>query len=284
MMRVAALAVALTAAVASPGAGGVARGGERGYDTFVPPGLTRPAPAIVVLHCYGCTAKWTADQLGLEALARRHGIVLALPSGHVDARRQPFWNATPACCDFDHTRPDDVGYIEQVIADLVRHKGVDAKRVYLIGVSNGGFLAHRLACDDAAQIAAIVSIGGGGVAPAACKPKAPVAVLEVHGDGDRIVPLDGGPLGGGLPQQAVIPAAKVTLSAWARRDHCAPAPAVAAPIDVDAQRPGAETHVDRWRCPRAAVELWTVRGGGHVPQLAPGAAEAVWQFLAAQHR
>ena len=283
MIRIAVLAAALTAAAALTG-GGAARAGERGYDVIVPPGVTRPAPAIVVLHCYGCTAKETAERYELEALARRHGAVLALPSGHVDARREPYWNASPACCDFDHARPDDVGYIEHVIDGLVKHKGVDPRRVYLVGVSNGGFLAHRLACEAPARVAAIVSIGGAGADPAACKAKLPVAVLEVHGDADRIVPIGGGPLGAGLPQEAPIPAARTTLAAWARRDHCAPVPAAGAPIDVDAQLPGAETHVERWRCPRAAVEQWTVRGGGHLPQLAPGAAEAMWRFLAAQHR
>lgn len=283
MIRALALGAAL-ASVVGPGAAGAAHAGERGYEVVVPPGLRRPAPAIVVLHCYGCTAKQTAARYGLEALAARHGAVLALPSGYVDARRQPYWNATPACCDFDHRRPDDVGYIEHVIDELVRHRGVDPRRVYLVGVSNGGFLAHRLACAAAPKIAAIVSIGGGGTDPAACRPQAPVAVLEVHGDGDRVVPFDGGRLGLGLPQEAPIPAAVATVAAWAKRDHCAAAPAAAAPLDIDLQVPGAETRVARWRCPGAAVELWTVHGGGHLPEPAPGAAERLWQFLAAQHR
>lgn len=274
----------LVAAVALGVAAGGAHADERDYAVFAPPGLKTPAPTIVVLHCYSCMPEMVIDWLRLEDVARAHGVMLAMPFGHVDQHGNPFWNATPACCDFDSRKPDDVAYVAHVIDDLVRHKGADPKRIYLVGISNGGFFAYRLACELGPKIAAIVSIGGGGPAPAQCRTSAPVAVLHIHGDADSCVPIGGGLIGDGLPQRAPIPAARTTLADWARRDSCSAAPTPAAPIDLDASLPGAETRVERWRCAHAAVEQWTVHGGPHVPHFAPDAGERIWQFLAAQHR
>lgn len=279
MRRAALLLVAGVALLAAAGA----RADERDYATFAPPGLKTPAPTIVVLHCYSCMPSLVSDWLHLEEVARAHGALLAFPFGHVDQHGNPFWNATPACCDFDARKPDDVAYLTRVLDDLVRHKGADPKRIYLVGVSNGGFFAYRLACDLAPKIAAIVSIGGGGLAPASCKASAPVAMLHVHGDHDTAVPIGGGLLGDGLPQRGTVPPIRATVEEWARRDGCT-GPTAAAPIDLDTRIAGAETAVERWRCAHGAVEQWTVRGGPHVPAFAPDAGERIWQFLAAQHR
>jgi polyhydroxybutyrate depolymerase len=203
MMRGAAVVV-LAAAMAT-----TAQAGERGYE-LRHADAKRPAPLVVILHCYGCPPSYLPQHLGVDAAAKRYGFVVAVPAGLSDSRGQPFWNATPACCDFDGKKPDDAGYVMRVIDELVQRGTADPKRVYLVGFSNGGFLAYRLACEQAAKIAAIVSIGG--AAPETCNPSAPVSVLEVHGQRDEIVPPDGGKLGGGFPQRAAFPSARATVA------------------------------------------------------------------------
>jgi len=215
-------------------------------------------PLVIALHCYSCPPSYVPEQLGLEALAKEHHFALAVPnSGHIDSAGNPYWNATEACCDFDGKKPDDVGAILRLIDEQVKKHHVDPKRVYLVGISNGGFLAYRLACDHADKIAAIVSIGG--AAPAKCAPSSPVAVLEVHGRDDEVVPLAGGKAGGGLPQLATFPSAAETLRLWSRVDHCA------------AGAPGCR--VQQWILP-----------GGHVPAMGAAFGERVWTWLAAQHK
>jgi len=277
-MRAAAVTCALVACVGAAGAD------ERGYELRNADGVKRPAPLVVLLHCYGCPTTVLGRALGIDAVAKRHGFVVAVPAGRTDAHGHPFWNATPACCDFDGKKPDDVGYVRRVIDELVKKGLADPKRVYLVGVSNGGFLAHRLACELAPKIAAVVSIAGAGPEPALCKPKEPVAVLAIHGDADEIVPLEGGGIGGNLPQRALVPSTRATLSQWARLDGCDGEAMTEAPIDLDARATGAETRVDRWHCPAAAVELWTIHGGGHVPEFNAETGERIWHWLAAQHK
>ena len=215
-------------------------------------------PLVVALHCYGCAATELPDLLGLTALANAHRFVVAAPeSGHVDSRGASYWNATEACCDFEGKRPDDVGAIVRLIDDEVKHHGVDPKRVYLVGFSNGAFLAQRVACEHADKIAAIVAIGGAG--PTRCAPSSPVAVLEVHGRSDDVVPIDGPALGAGLPRRAGYPPVKETLATWARVDRCA----------VGA--------------PGCAVQQWLF-DGGHMPRLPRDFGERMWTWLTAQHK
>ncbi len=257
-----AVVVALVAAAAAADERGFAVDGRA--VQLIDAGAKKPAPLVVALHCYGCAPEHLPDKLGLAALARQHGFVVAVPAGMKDHEGSPFWNATEACCDFDRKKPDDVGYVVHVIDELVRRGVADGKRVYLVGFSSGGFLAWRIACDHADKIAAIASIGGG--APTTCKPSAAVAVLEVHGSADTTVPVAGGKLGDGLPQLAIVPSARAALDAFARVDGCAP-----------------PDGAGRRRCTRAAAELWMLPGG-HWPTVDAGFGGRLWSWLAAQHK
>jgi len=242
----------------------IAAAQKRTYDLIKPPGAPKRAPLLVALHCHHCSPSLLPDRLGLEALARKHGFVVAVPSGEIDVKGARFWNATEACCDFYGKKPDDVGYVLGVIDELLASGVADPKRVYLVGFSNGGFLAHRIACDHADKIAAIVSIGASG--PLTCKPSAPVAVLEIHGSGDTVVPAAGGKLGEGLPQIATFPSVRAALDDWAKIDGCA------AP-DASGRR----------SCARGAVELWMLPGE-HWPEVGADFGERLWRWLAPRHK
>ncbi|MDB4969128.1 MAG: hypothetical protein JWN44_4817 [Myxococcales bacterium] len=258
-----------------------ARADERGYDLRNAE-LKKPAPLVVVLHCYGCAPQQLPPQLGIDALAKKYGFVVAVPAGRVDSAGRPFWNATPACCDFEGAKPDDVGYVLGVIDELVKKRIADPKRVYLVGFSNGGFLAYRLACEHADKIAAIVSMGGG--APESCAPSSALSVLDVHGQADEVVPVGGRALGRGFPRRGGFPPADAALARFAAADQCSRADGA-----DDAKRGGddAKRGIDKgrraWRCPRNAVELWMMPGG-HVASYGDGFGERVWKWLAARHK
>jgi polyhydroxybutyrate depolymerase len=260
----------------------VAAAGERDYRSHVPAKVHKPAPLVVVLHCLGCAPNLLDENLGIERLADARGFMVATPVGTVDSHGELFWNATDACCDFDHSNVDDVAYVTRVIDEMVR-RGADPNRVYLLGLSNGGFLAHRLACDLASRIAAFASIGGADWKdPARCKARHPVAALEIHGDHDDIVRYDGGPLGGTLPKREPYPSARDSIAGWARRNGCAPTATTATHIHLDRKLAGAETVVERWEgCAAAAAELWTIRGGGHVPAFTPDFFPRIYDFFTA---
>ena len=165
------------------------------------------------------------------------------------------------------------------------HYRVDAKRVFVMGLSNGGFMSHRYACDRAGRVAAIVSQAGAIWGDTArCKPSEPVAVLQIHGTDDERVPYDGS---GGGPRGVILPSAHQSASDWAALDHCDATPDTSAPprdlveggFRDDA--PDAETTTERWTGCRG-VELWTLRGVRHVPRpRQPLWARTIYDWLAA---
>src|SRR5581483_722726 len=115
-------------------------------------------------------------------------LLYAFPDGTFDRHGDRFWNATDACCDFDETGVDDVAYFRAIVDDVASRYTIDPRRVYAAGASNGGYMAHRVACDAADRVAAVVSVDGANWKdPARCRPSEPVAVLEVHADTDEVV-------------------------------------------------------------------------------------------------
>jgi polyhydroxybutyrate depolymerase len=174
---------------------------------------------------------------------------------------------------------DDSAYLEAIIEQVQATYNVDPGRIYLFGVSNGGFMSYRMACDHADKIAAIVSFAGATWLDAArCKPSQPVSVLEIHGTADEDVPFDGGQEYAGHP----FPSAATTVAEWASYNGCGPNRApTGLRLDLGSALPGDETDVSRFDgCPAGGtVELWTVEGGTHILPFTSAFTPSVVEFL-----
>jgi polyhydroxybutyrate depolymerase len=256
----------------------------RPYAVHVPTGYDagRPTPLVVLLHGYSWSGAFQDGYFKLSDEADAKGFLLALPDGTVDGTGKRFWNADDACCDFLATGVDDVAYLSAILDDMEARYNVDRKRVFLVGHSNGAFMAHRAACDLAPRIAAIAALAG--VVwkdPSKCNPSEPVAILHVHGDLDSTVLYAGGSFFQGTP---AYPGAVATTQTWATKNGCA-TPSVPSQqgYDLDSLLAGNETRVDVYPgCKGGAVELWTIQGGIHVPNLrTPAWGDALWGFLSA---
>jgi len=255
---------------------------KRPYRLVAEDGDGGARPLVVLLHGYGSSGAGHDAYFGLSAIAKRRGVMLAIPDGTRDHGGKLFWNATEACCDFDRIPIDDVAYLDAVVADVERREHVDPARIYVIGHSNGAFMAHAWACEKHSPLAAIVALAG---VPwtdrARCKNR-DVSVLQIHGDADRVIAYAGGrSFGNGVP----YPSAEEAVSAWAERDGCSAGRHAEGSLDLDRAVPGAETSRAAYACSNGlAVELWTMSGSGHVPQVGPSFAEHALDFLLAHPR
>ncbi|MEO6572672.1 MAG: PHB depolymerase family esterase [Polyangiaceae bacterium] len=255
---------------------------DRPYRVVAPAGDKGPAPLVLVLHGYGGNGASLDDLLHLTDVASENGIFLAVPDGSQDAHGARFWNATDACCNFYGSTVDDVAYLAAIIADMKAKHSIDSKRVFVVGFSNGGFMAHRLACELSPEIAAIATLGAMSFKDdSRCHATEPVAVLEMNGDADRIILIDGGLPGGSLPYASPYPSAGASIQGWASRNKCS-SRTEPPPIDVARDLPGSETTVERWTgcAPGGAAELWTIHGAPHIPRLSATWSSLVLQFLA----
>lgn len=264
-------------------------GGDRPVTISVPTGYDarRPAPLVLVLHGYGSSGKQHQDYFGLGGLVEAHGVILAAPDGTEDAQGNRFWDArTDACCNFTGHPVDDVKYLRALLEQIRAVYQVDPHRIFVVGHSNGGFMAHRLGCELSKEISAVVSLAGTASAkPSGCLARTPVSVLQIHGDQDVGVRLDGGSNILGKGGGAYAGAVEMTRR-WARDDGCKRTRSAGAAIDLDSTLPGAETTVSSFDGCRAGsdVSLWTIQGAGHVPAVATNFADLVWRWLEAHPR
>jgi polyhydroxybutyrate depolymerase len=258
---------------------------SRPYLSVVPSSYTpgTPMPLVVLLHGYGASAALQNGYLKLSTAAEAKGFLYAYPDGTVDAAGRRFWNATDACCNFFGSTVDDVGYLAAVIADMKSKYTVDPGRVFVVGHSNGGFMAYRLACELSSEVTGIMVLAGATWNdPGDCQPALPVTVLHMHGDEDDTI-LYGGGSSGGNP----YPSAAVSASTWASYDGCAPTTDTLPPVDIDSFLAGAETtrlSYDDGCQTGSAVQLWTIEGEGHIPAFSPTWFDPVYAFLMAHPR
>ncbi|HYA65103.1 MAG TPA: PHB depolymerase family esterase [Burkholderiaceae bacterium] len=164
-------------------------GRERSYLVHRPSGAGRSgAPALVVVLHGGFGSADRAQQVyGWDALADREGFVVVYPNGVARA-----WNAGGACCGRpQREKIDDVAFLGALLRKMIREQGVDPRRLYLTGISNGAALALDYACASAQPpLAAIGSVSGGISVP--CDHPAGVSLLEIHGLSDQNIPMLGG--------------------------------------------------------------------------------------------
>jgi polyhydroxybutyrate depolymerase len=253
-------------------------GGDRPVTLNVPLSYKRgiAVPLVIMLHGSGASGVYEELYLRISSESELRGFIYAYPDGTKDKSGLSFWNATDACCDFDGSKVDDSGYLSSVIKEIEARYTIDPKRVVLIGHSNGGFMAYRMACDHADQIAGVASLAGAMYADASkCAPSGPVSVLDIHGTADATVLYDGGAIAG-IP----YPSAKQTVTDWTTLDACKATPESGA-LDIERDLPGAETAITRYgACAAgAAVEQWTIQGGSHLPNIDPSFTPKVLDFL-----
>lgn len=255
-------------------------GGDRPAVVYAPSDYdpSKAWPLVILLHGYSANGFVQNIYLGLSGRTTQDGFILVVPDGTKDAQGNLFWNATDYCCDFYGVGVDDVSYVLSLIDEASAGYSIDAKRVYLVGHSNGGFMSYRMACEAPDRITALVSIAGATFkSESKCEGTGAVSVLQVHGTEDETIAF-----GGGL----VYPGAEETVGRWVTKDGCDPSGIAGDPLDIDDQVGGAETQVTRWQgCDAGtSVELWAMQGSTHIPGFSTAFAEKAMAFLLAHSR
>ncbi len=252
--------------------------GRRAFTLAVPPSYNAaiPEPLLIALTGYNQSGAALEKYLNLESLTQSVGILYVHPDGTKDSRGVQFWNGTPECCDFESPKVNDDAYIMSIIDKVSAQYAVDPKRIFILGHSNGGFLASELACNHADRIAAIVSMAGASyTTAAACKPRSPVSILEIWGSKD---PTFAGNHIRGKP----IPGATQIFYTWGAIDRCSPT-TVTTPnaLDLDTKVLGNETSLTEFQqCPAgSAVDLWQIHGSGHTPTISSDFDTQIINFL-----
>jgi len=263
------------------------QGSARSYLVHRPPSHASGAPLPLLIALHG-TSMRAADMLAytdLVALADRAGFVLVAPSslGHA-------FNDGLAPAGSEAASVDDVAFVEAVAEDARVRFGVRADAIHVVGFSNGGSMAQRVAIESRypfagfAAVASAVRVQTPGVVR-------PAPLLLVFGNADPLNPPHGGWVW--IPVPHAKPAPAQTAREWAERLRCEGAP--------EAEVPAAGVQAQIWRrCAEGTRLAWlTIDGLGHHwagarpmpfpsfvlgPQVgAPKLGELVWSFLSASN-
>lgn len=233
----------------------------RTYTVHLPPSYdkTKSYKLVVALHGgFGSGASMEAQTNLSKVADMRTGekFIIVYPDGYKDVARA--WNAGGCCGSPVLKNIDDVSFIKELVASLKTKYSIS--RVYATGMSNGGMLANRLAC-EAFDIFTRVAPVSGTIQVPTCTPTKPVGILMVHGTADTRVPYNGG-FGTGKPTAGVtFVSIPKTLSDWAIRNKCSAnlSTTVIPPLTNDG------ITIDKLRYSKCLVPtmLYRVNGGSH---------------------
>lgn len=187
-------------------------GDQRSYRVYVPRTLTGgPSTLVVMLHGGFGSAEQAELTYGWDAQAERDGFVVAYPDGEGRS-----WNGGGCCGPAMKKDLDDVGFIEAVVAEIGGALDIDPQRTFATGMSNGGIMAYRLACESS-LFAAIAPVSA--TMLTGCDDAAPASVLHIQGALDESIPPDGSP--GGGTQNIDGPPLSDAIGFWRDVDGCA---------------------------------------------------------------
>jgi len=271
----------------------ISGGMRRCYLLHIPPDLDRQQPAAIVLSLHGFLSnpRSQAYLSRWHTVADREGFIVVYPQG---TGRPLRWNSS---LDFQVSAVDDVQFLHQLLTELAAVTAIDPARVYVNGMSNGGAMAHRLACELSDVFAAAGIVAGPPTTPSGgCNPSRPVPIIAFYGTDDPLVAYQGSAEPAGevpwwagwmhVRMAGALPAVEPWIVAWAERNGCA---AQAEPLPAK----GAVSGICYGGCAGGAeVILYTVAGGGHTwPGGGPiyvgwttndiSATEVMWDFFEA---
>ena len=221
-------------------------------------------PLAVVLHGRGATALDESQRTGLLPQVAAGRLIAAYPEGFNES-----WNAGTCCGAAYAAHIDDVSFLASLLQRLQSMPGVLPDAVAVIGFSNGGKMALRLACSGTLlqgdhPVRAIAVVAAAAMSPCASGPRLPL--IQVAGTDDPLVPYDRAP---SVPSPD-IPSTTVLneFAGWRQQARCGSAPQQAALAPL---------HATVWSCLDGPLELATDVGGGH--GWPSGATDAIWSFL-----
>jgi polyhydroxybutyrate depolymerase len=207
---------------------------ERHYVVHVPRRVAALAPVVIVLHGAGGNADNALAQGKWIAKSEKEGFLAVALDGTRKFAEQPanlltnppLWNDGSGRGATARREVDDVGFVNAVIDELIRRGGVDSKRIYVTGFSNGASMTWRVGAELSSRVAAIAPVSGH-MWLKDINLDRPISALFIAGTADPLNPIDGGPTKDPWTgQNTPKPPMKDSLSAWLKAIECPAAPKI----------------------------------------------------------
>lgn len=261
---------------------------KRTYIVHLPPQYKEgiSLPLVFVLHGGGGNAKNAMNMAGMNSLADEEGFIVVYPTGSGRLKDKFLsWNDGLLKLYAAKQNIDDVKFFRRMIEKLKEKYNIDQNRIYSTGISNGGIMSYKLACELSDKIAAIAPVAAS-LDPKSKMPDEPVSVIIFSGTADEHIPYYGGY---GEKSKAKIDHKPVSYAVdfWVKNNGCSPIPKREefGSIIKETYTGGREN---------TEVILYTIKGGGHSwpggkeglkygnadpPTQEIGATKLIWEFF-----
>jgi polyhydroxybutyrate depolymerase len=230
---------------------------KRSFVTYIP--ITQKPetmPVIISLHGGFASPEGMFHLADFRPIAEKEKFIVVCPAS------KHMWHDGA-----DIHGIDDVKYIDKLITYIINTYHADATRIYITGISNGGFMTSRLACQLHKRIAAIAVVAASLDVNEGYDLVAPMPVMYMHGTTDHIVSYNGGKMfGRQIYSQPEI------LKKWAAMNKCDPKPTI---VNLpDTAHDGTSIVKEEYINPSNNLKVigYTINNGGHTW---PGG----WQYM-----
>ena len=196
---------------------------DRTYEFFVPDNYSpnQTYPMVLILHGGGGRAKGLirTTRARFNQLANRDEFIAVYPNGF-----EKSWNdgARDTLAPARKLNIDDVGFINALIIQLEKQLSINPQQIYACGISNGGFMAQRLAYELSDRIKGIgvVAANLSEVQSQKSFPKHPVPAIFINGTNDPLVPYKGGYVTVFRQKRGKVLSVNQTIDTWKQIDGC----------------------------------------------------------------
>jgi polyhydroxybutyrate depolymerase len=239
-------------------------GNNRSYHIHIPGQLSdaQTVPLVLAFHGGGTDGKDMEAISGFNHLSDQDGVIVVYPDALIDN-----WNdgRESSAIDEQVQNIDDIGFIEQLIDEIVTAYPVDEARVYAVGISNGGIFSHYLASVTNSPVKAIATLAANLAEPlsAGFLPQSSLPVMMISGDADNFMPFDGGGVGlfGGRGE---VISAQVTAEKWAVNNGFSISDVTVTSLPEQDLDDGTSVILHTWGSgTQQVVEFYEIQGGGH---------------------
>ncbi len=241
-------------------------GRDRSYAVHYPANSPPREPKAVVLVLHGgggANAEELARRTGLNRLADREDFLVVYPQGvdgqWNDGRGKTFRRAA------DNRDVNDVRFIATVIDALTGRGQADPRRIFAMGLSNGGMMTYRLGIELGDRLAAIAAVIANLPENIAARPPGrPLPVLVMNGTDDPMMPWHGGPVRVLGRAYGTVLSTERTVRYWVEAARLPSNPTTRV-LDNRAPDDGCTVELVQYSAPGTPLEvlLYRLRGGGH---------------------
>jgi polyhydroxybutyrate depolymerase len=252
------------------------KGYQRDFAYYLPTNYDSASQIPLVINLHGANGNaWNEiNHTYFKEVADRENFILLMPQallGTFNGETIYQWNA-------HYIFPwDDVSLLGFLIDYMYTQYHIDLSKVYISGMSNGGFMTFFAARGLQDRIAAIAPISGliSSNVFINYSLNRPIPLCYMHGTADNIVKINS------------VPSADSILSFWAVNNNCIGPPQVSQLPDVSStDNSTVSLYQYNGYLPVSEIQYYKINGGGHsIPGVEPGANmdinayEVIWAFF-----